>query len=297
MMPVCVFLTGLAFGTEQFKVVLLADVCVITLGVAISAYGEAKLVMMGLVLLLSSLSFEAVRLTLTQQLIQSSGLKFNPLTTLYYVAPAAAMFLALPFIALEASPVYAFLLSAGVTGGLWHFILNGACAFCLNLSVFLLIGRTSALTMNVCGLVKDWFTIGASVVVFGSTVTPVNIAGYTVSFLGVLYYNYLRVGASISSATAPAEKTLLLLPGSEETDGKGLQRPLLLHTAVYVPSIGVCYSPDAHRSPVHAASWRKEGAATPHSDSMSPMDDAPGALKSSRDQHSKRIRQLTELRV
>ena len=38
-------------------------------------------------------------------------------------------------------------------------VLNALNAFALNLSVFLLLGRTSALTMNICGLVKDWFTI------------------------------------------------------------------------------------------------------------------------------------------
>jgi hypothetical protein len=37
----------------------------------------------------------------------------------------------------------------------------------LNMAVFLLIGKTSALTMNIAGVVKDWLLIGLSVVVFG----------------------------------------------------------------------------------------------------------------------------------
>ena len=42
---------------------------------------------------------------------------------------------------------------------LWLVLLsNGTIAFGLNLSVFLLIGKTSALTMNVAGVVKDWLT-------------------------------------------------------------------------------------------------------------------------------------------
>ena len=40
-----------------------------------AAYGEAHLVVLGLILLLLSLAFEAIRLTLTQQMIQSSGLR------------------------------------------------------------------------------------------------------------------------------------------------------------------------------------------------------------------------------
>ena len=33
---------------------------------------------------------------------------------------------------------------------------NCACAFLLNLAVFLFVGKTSTLTMNVASVVKDW---------------------------------------------------------------------------------------------------------------------------------------------
>ncbi len=36
----------------------------------------------------------------------------------------------------------------------------------LNMSVFLLIGKTSALTMNVAGVIKDWILIGLSVLLY-----------------------------------------------------------------------------------------------------------------------------------
>lgn len=36
----------------------------------------------------------------------------------------------------------------------------------LNMSVFLLIGKSSALTMNVAGVVKDWILIGLSVALY-----------------------------------------------------------------------------------------------------------------------------------
>jgi hypothetical protein len=41
---------------------------------------------------------------------------------------------------------------------------NGDAA--LNLSVFLLIGKTSALTMNLAGVVKDWLLIGLSALLY-----------------------------------------------------------------------------------------------------------------------------------
>ena len=44
--------------------------------------------------------------------------------------------------------------------------LTKAVVVVLNVAVFLLIGKTSALTMNVSGVVKDWLIILSSVVIF-----------------------------------------------------------------------------------------------------------------------------------
>ncbi|XP_024155877.1 probable clathrin assembly protein At4g32285 [Rosa chinensis] len=55
---------------------------------------------------------------------------------------------------------------------------NSFYAFALNLAVFLLVGKTSALTMNVAGVVKDWLLIAFSWSVIKDTVTPINLVGY-----------------------------------------------------------------------------------------------------------------------
>ncbi|GJN14810.1 hypothetical protein PR202_gb01672 [Eleusine coracana subsp. coracana] len=72
---------------------------------------------------------------------------------------------------------------------------NSLCAFALNLAVFLLVGKTSALTMNVAGVVKDWLLIAFSWSVIRDTVTPVNLFGYGIAFLGVAYYNHVKLQA------------------------------------------------------------------------------------------------------
>ena len=46
------------------------------------------------------------------------------------------------------------------------FMSNALAAFALNLAVFLLIGKTSALTMNIAGVIKDWMLIFFSWAVF-----------------------------------------------------------------------------------------------------------------------------------
>jgi hypothetical protein len=72
---------------------------------------------------------------------------------------------------------------------------NSLCAFALNLAVFLLVGKTSALTMNVAGVVKDWLLIAFSWSVIKDTVTPINLFGYGLAFLGVAYYNHAKLQA------------------------------------------------------------------------------------------------------
>ncbi len=46
------------------------------------------------------------------------------------------------------------------------FVSNAAAAFGLNMAVFLLIGKTSALTMNIAGVIKDWLLIALSILIF-----------------------------------------------------------------------------------------------------------------------------------
>lgn len=60
------------------------------------------------------------------------------------------------------------------------------CAFALNLSGFLLVGKTSALTMNVARVVKDRLLIAFSWSVIKDTVTPINLFGYGVAHFWVL---------------------------------------------------------------------------------------------------------------
>lgn len=56
-------------------------------------------------------------------------------------------------------------------------------------------GKTSALTMNVAGVVKDWLLIAFSWSVIKDTVTPINLFGYGLAFLGVGYYNHSKLQA------------------------------------------------------------------------------------------------------
>ena len=61
---------------------------------------------------------------------------------------------------------------------------SAGTAFALNCASFLLIGNTSALTLQLAGVVKDWLLIVMSAAVFRHALTPLNLGGYGVAFAG-----------------------------------------------------------------------------------------------------------------
>lgn len=192
LMPVAVYSIGVMFKKDTFKSDTMGNMVSISIGVAIAAYGEAKFDTWGVMLQLGAVAFEATRLVMIQILLTSKGITFNPITSLYYVAPCCLVFLFIPWIFVE----YPLLKDTSSFHFDWViFGTNSFCAFALNLAVFLLVGKTSALTMNVAGVVKDWLLIAFSWSVIKDTVTPVNLVGYGLAFLGVAYYNHAKLQA------------------------------------------------------------------------------------------------------
>lgn len=223
LMPVAVYSIGVLLKKDNFKSDTMANMVSISIGVAIAAYGEAKFDTWGVVLQLGAVAFEATRLVMIQILLTSKGITLNPITSLYYVAPCCLVFLFVPWVFVE----YPLLKeTSSFHLDYWIFGTNSLCAFALNLAVFLLVGKTSALTMNVAGVVKDWLLIAFSWSVIKDTVTPMNLLGYGVAFLGVAYYNHSKLQAlkakeAQKKAAQPDEEAGRLLA---EREGEGNDR-------------------------------------------------------------------------
>ncbi|CAI5982620.1 unnamed protein product [Closterium sp. NIES-64] len=192
LMPVAVYLLGVLFTREVFRTSAFANMVAITVGVAVAAYGEANFNVTGVLLQLAAVCFEALRLVLIQILLTAKGVSLNPITSLYYISPVCLLFLSLPWILVE-YPRLAPSLTIPAQPALILFLANCACAFSLNLAVFLLIGKTSALTMNVAGVVKDWLLIAFSWSVIRDRVTAINLIGYLLAFVGVCWYNSMKL--------------------------------------------------------------------------------------------------------
>jgi hypothetical protein len=216
LMPVAVYSLAVAFRTDSFRRASMLNMLGISAGVAVAAYGEARFDAFGVTLQLAAVAAEATRLVLIQILLASRGMSLNPITSLYYIAPCCLAFLTVPWYAVELPRLRA--AAAGLARpDVFVFGTNSLCAFALNLAVFLLVGKTSALTMNVAGVVKDWLLIAFSWTVIKDTVTPVNLAGYGIAFLGVAYYNHAKLqGLKAREAERKAAATAVPRPDDAE---------------------------------------------------------------------------------
>lgn len=86
-MPVATFLVAVFWGTDILRCDVFLNMVLISVGVIISSYGEIHFNMLGTVYQVVGIMAEALRLVLTQVLLQKKGLTLNPITTLYYIAP------------------------------------------------------------------------------------------------------------------------------------------------------------------------------------------------------------------
>ncbi|MQL72100.1 hypothetical protein Taro_004440 [Colocasia esculenta] len=190
LMPVATFLMAVICGTDKARCDLFLNMVLVSVGVVVSSYGEIHFNVIGTVYQVTGIFAEALRLVLTQVLLQKKGLTLNPVTSLYYIAPCSFLFLFVPWYMLEKPGMEL----PQIQFNFWIFFSNALCALALNFSIFLVIGRTGAVTIRVAGVLKDWILIALSTVIFPeSTITGLNIIGYAIALCGVVMYNYLKV--------------------------------------------------------------------------------------------------------
>jgi len=80
----------------------------------------------------------------------------------------------------------------------WHISLSIAFAILLNVTLFMVIGRTSAVTYNVAGHLKTVLVLLFGFVVFHYPVELKNMAGIVLTLAGVGWYSQLKMRESIS---------------------------------------------------------------------------------------------------
>ncbi|KAI0498830.1 hypothetical protein KFK09_019725 [Dendrobium nobile] len=186
-MPVAVFILGAAAGLEVLSCRMFLIMSVISFGVIVASYGEVTVSWVGVVYQMGGVVGEALRLIFMEIFVKRKGIRLNSISVMYYVSPCSAFCLFIPWLFLDKPKMD--------SAGPWNFpplilFLNCICTFVLNLSVFLVISRTSALTIRVAGVVRDWVVVLLSAALFSDTkLTFINLVGYGIAIAGVVAYN------------------------------------------------------------------------------------------------------------
>lgn len=120
----------------------------------------------------------------------------NPLQLQLYIAPLSAIFIVpiVPFFDnWSLSSPKSILNFEWSTVVLYSVMLTGVLALCVNISIFLLIGKTSAVTYNVAGNGKTAFLLALDFLVFGRPFEFNNFTGLVITLIGVIWYTRLKL--------------------------------------------------------------------------------------------------------
>ncbi|PYI18203.1 TPT-domain-containing protein [Aspergillus violaceofuscus CBS 115571] len=208
--PIITLLTSWGWRVARPSLESFINILVIAFSVGLAVAGEVQFVWTGVVFQIASLVFDANRLVMIQILLSEHGHpaqregsgervsgekvhgqdhspKMDPLVTLYYSAPVCALTNAL--IAVGSGEVGGFEWGIVERTGWGVLLANAGVGFMLNVSIFVLIGKTSGLTMTLVSVPKNILLIVCSIVIWGSPVSSLQVVGYGIALLGLLYYS------------------------------------------------------------------------------------------------------------
>ncbi|MCO5568521.1 hypothetical protein L7F22_022220 [Adiantum nelumboides] len=203
--PVFLLLFAFAFKLEVPSFKLFAIISIISSGVLLTGLGsllstkseEQQFELLGFILVILAAVMSGFRWTVTQTLLQKKefGLT-NPLAVMAQLAPVMAILTGVlsvasePWHKLREHPFFDTYNNAFKSCLL--LFLGGSLAFFMVLAEYLLISRTSAVTLTVAGVVKEVVTILVAVVFLGDDFTAIKGAGLAVIMIGVSWFNWFK---------------------------------------------------------------------------------------------------------
>ena len=198
-----VFVVATALGLESYSHYKLVNFLLICAGIAVTASsrfdgslshagGGARSVVVGLVVLVAAYTVVAFYNT-GLQLLQRKGVlaaKFNPLTTLLYIAPATCA----SMVALAAATEWT---RPGFQCfdklPLWLLAVDCGVAFVFNLSMMLFIGKLSAVAYSVFAFFKEIVLVCVAFLFFSESITRPEVEGYLVTLVAVVVWQHRKL--------------------------------------------------------------------------------------------------------
>jgi solute carrier family 35 protein C2 len=200
-----VLIFAFLFRLESPTWKLVGIIGTMTLGVVMMVAGEVEFKVGGFVLVIAAAFFSGFRWALTQILLLRNPATSNPFSSIFFLAPV--MFVTLVSIAIPvegAGPLLAGLEKIAEEKGLvvapLIILFPGVIAFLMTASEFALLQRTSVVTLSIAGIFKEAVTISAAAIVFGDTMTPINIVGLLITLAAIATYNWIKINKMRSEA-------------------------------------------------------------------------------------------------
>ncbi|EAW13767.1 uncharacterized protein ACLA_044870 [Aspergillus clavatus NRRL 1] len=184
--PVVTLITSWSWRVAKPSAAAFINILVITISVALAVSGEVKFSWLGFCFQFASLVFDANRLVMVQILLSDSEYRMDPLVSLYYFAPVCAV---MTSVVASYTEYPTFEWRAVMQTGWMVLLLSAAIGFMLNVSIFLLIGKTSGLAMTLISIPKNILLIAISVLLWHTPIHPLQILGYTVALVSLLFYS------------------------------------------------------------------------------------------------------------
>ena len=219
-----VLIFAFLFRLESPTWKLVGIIATMTLGVVMMVAGEVEFKLGGFVLVISAAFFSGFRWALTQILLLRNPATSNPFSSIFFLAPV--MFVTLVCIAIPVEGAGALLAGLqtiaqekGLLAAQLIILFPGVIAFLMTASEFALLKRTSVVTLSIAGIFKEAVTISAAALVFGDTMTPVNIVGLVVTLAAIAAYNWIKITKMRSEAQTDVHRGHLA--DEEEEEGAG----------------------------------------------------------------------------
>ncbi|NXK51715.1 S35C2 protein, partial [Chauna torquata] len=237
-----ILLFSLLFKLEEMRVALVLVVLLIAGGLFMFTYKSTQFNTQGFMLVLCASFLGGVRWTLTQILMQKAELGLqNPIDIMFHLQPLMFLMLFPLFAVFEG-------LHLSISEKLFHFheagmllclvgklFLGGILAFGLGFSEFLLVSRTSSLTLSIAGIFKEICVLFLATRLLGDHLSLLNWLGFAVCLSGISLHVILKAINSKGETTlnlheeASSDPDLELLlhhteHGEEKEDVETLQQ-------------------------------------------------------------------------
>ncbi|XP_063404363.1 solute carrier family 35 member E3-like isoform X1 [Mytilus trossulus] len=188
----CIMIIQTQFYKKSFSLAIKLTMIPIAIGVFLNSFYDVKFNLLGIIY--ASLGVFVTSLYQVWVGEKQHEFQVNSMQLLYYQAPlsSAMLFVVIPFVEPDVWSFHGAL-------GEWpiHVIgmvlLSGVVAFMVNLSIFWVIGNTSAVTYNMVGHLKFCLTVVLGFLLFHDPISMLQLLGILLTLSGVILYTHIKL--------------------------------------------------------------------------------------------------------